>query len=45
LPSTDCPHSEGGTEPVGRMAGDIEPPGADAVEAFFVGNAELILPS
>lgn len=43
--STDFPHAEGGTDPIGRMAGDIEPLGADAVEAFFVGNAELLLPS
>jgi hypothetical protein len=42
LPSTDCPHIEGGTDPIGRMAGDIEPLGADA---FFVGNAGLILPT
>jgi predicted TIM-barrel fold metal-dependent hydrolase len=43
--STDFPHAEGGTDPIGRMAADIEPLGADAVEAFFVGNAELLLPS
>jgi hypothetical protein len=45
--STDFPHPEGGTDPIGRMATDIEPLGADAdaVEAFFVANAELLLPS
>ena len=43
--STDFPHPEGGTDPIGRMAADIERLGADAVEAFFVGNAELLLPS
>ena len=43
--STDFPHPEGGTDPIGRMASDIEPLGAGAVEAFFVGNAELLLPS
>ncbi len=43
--STDFPHPDGGTDPIGRMAADIEPLGADAVEAFFVGNAELLLPS
>lgn len=43
--STDFPHPEGGTDPIGRMAADIESLGANAVEAFFVGNAELILPS
>jgi predicted TIM-barrel fold metal-dependent hydrolase len=42
--STDFPHPEGGTDPIGRMAADIEPLGTDAVEAFFVGNAELLLP-
>jgi predicted TIM-barrel fold metal-dependent hydrolase len=42
--STDFPHPEGGTDPIGRMAADIEPLGAEAVEAFFVGNAALLLP-
>jgi predicted TIM-barrel fold metal-dependent hydrolase len=42
--STDFPHAEGGTDPIGCMAADIEPLGADAVEAFFVGNAALLLP-
>ncbi|MGL4543857.1 MAG: amidohydrolase family protein [Polymorphobacter sp.] len=43
--STDFPHIEGGTDPIGRMASDIEPLGAAALEAFFVGNAELLLPA
>lgn len=43
--STDFPHPEGGTDPIGRMAADIKPLGADAVEAFFVRNAELLLPN
>lgn len=43
--STDFPHPEGGTDPIGRLAGDIEPLGDDAVEAFFVRNAELLLPA
>lgn len=43
--STDFPHPEGGTDPIGRMAADIEPLGDDAVEAFFVRNAELLLPA
>ena len=43
--STDFPHPEGGTDPIGRMAADIEPLGDDAIEAFFVGNAELLLPA
>ena len=42
--STDFPHPEGGTDPIGRLASDIEPLGDDAVEAFFVRNAELLLP-
>jgi len=42
--STDFPHPEGGTDPIGRMAADIEPLGDDALEAFFVRNAELLLP-
>jgi predicted TIM-barrel fold metal-dependent hydrolase len=43
--STDFPHPEGGTDPIGRMAADITPLGNEAVEAFFVGNAELLLPA
>lgn len=43
--STDFPHPEGGTDPMGRMGADIEPLGPAAVEAFFVSNAELLLPS
>ncbi|MCU0269386.1 MAG: amidohydrolase [Acidimicrobiales bacterium] len=43
--STDFPHPEGGTDPIGRMAADIEPLGDNAVEAFFVGNAELLVPA
>jgi hypothetical protein len=42
--STDFPHPEGGTDPSGRMAAGIEPLGDDAVEAFFVTNAELLDP-
>jgi hypothetical protein len=42
--STDFPHPEGGTDPIGRMAADITPLGDAAIEAFFVGNAELLLP-
>jgi len=42
--STDFPHPEGGTDPIGHMGADIEPRGAAAVEAFFVSNAELLLP-
>ncbi len=43
--STDFPHPEGGTDPIGRMGADIESLGDDAVEAFFVSNAELLLPN
>ncbi len=43
--STDFPHPEGGTDPIGRMAADIALLGDAAVEAFFVGNAELLLPA
>ena len=43
--STDFPHPEGGTDPIGRMAADIKPLGDEAVEAFFVRNAELLLPA
>jgi predicted TIM-barrel fold metal-dependent hydrolase len=43
--STDFPHPEGGTDPIGRMGADISQLGSDAVEAFFVGNASLLLPT
>lgn len=43
--STDFPHPEGGTDPIGRMGADIQALGSNAVEAFFVGNAELLLPN
>ena len=43
--STDFPHPAGGTDPIGRMAADVAPLGDAAIEAFFVGNAELILPA
>ena len=43
--STDFPHPEGGTDPIGRMAADITLLGDAAIEAFFVSNAELLLPS
>jgi predicted TIM-barrel fold metal-dependent hydrolase len=43
--STDFPHPEGGTDPIGRMAADIEPLGDEALEDFFVRNAELLIPA
>jgi hypothetical protein len=43
--STDFPHPEGGTDPIGRMAADITQLGSDAIEAFFVRNASLLLPA
>lgn len=42
--STDFPHPEGGTDPVGRMLADIEQLGEQQVEQLFVTNAELLLP-
>ena len=42
--STDFPHPEGGTDPVGCMLADIERLGEDQVERLFVTNAELLLP-
>ncbi len=43
--SSDFPHPEGGTDPIGRMGSDIAPLGDTAIEAFFVRNAELLLPA
>jgi hypothetical protein len=43
--STDFPHPEGGTDPIGKMAADITPLGDEALEALFVRNAELLLPA
>ncbi len=43
--SSDFPHPEGGTDPIGRMGADIALLGEAAVEAFFVHNAELLLPA
>ncbi|MCX6525631.1 MAG: amidohydrolase family protein [Actinobacteria bacterium] len=42
--STDFPHPEGGTDPIGHMATDISPLGDKALEDFFIHNAELLLP-
>lgn len=42
--STDFPHPEGGTDPIGRMHTDIEVLGDAVAEKFFVTNAELLLP-
>ena len=43
--STDFPHPEGGTDPIGRMAADMQPLGDAVLEAFFIHNAELLLPA
>ena len=43
--STDFPHIEGGTDPIGKMGADMAPLGTQAVEGFFVHNAELLLPN
>ena len=42
--STDFPHPEGGTDPIGHMATVISPLGDKALEDFFIHNAELLLP-
>ena len=42
--STDFPHPEGGTDPIGHMATDISPLGNKVLEDFFIHNAELLLP-
>jgi predicted TIM-barrel fold metal-dependent hydrolase len=43
--STDYPHVEGGKDPVGKFLGRLERFGDEALERFFVTNAELLLPS
>jgi predicted TIM-barrel fold metal-dependent hydrolase len=43
--STDYPHSEGGRNPVNRLAATLEPLGADVLEQFFVGNGSRLLPA
>lgn len=43
--STDFPHPEGGTDPIGSMYADVAPLGDDVVERFFVTNAELLVPA
>jgi len=42
--STDFPHSEGGTDPVGVMLGCINRVGDDAAEKLFVRNGLLLCP-
>lgn len=42
--SSDWPHFEGGTDPKGAFAEQIEPLGGAIVEKFFRTNAELLLP-
>lgn len=42
--STDYPHVEGGKDPIGKFLQRMEPLGEDAVEQFFVTNAELLFP-
>ncbi|MCB0994668.1 MAG: amidohydrolase family protein [Acidimicrobiales bacterium] len=42
--STDYPHVEGGRDPVGVFAGELERHGSDVIEKFFVTNGRLLLP-
>jgi predicted TIM-barrel fold metal-dependent hydrolase len=42
--STDFPHTEGGTDPIGRFHADVARLGERVVEKFFVGNGEFLLP-
>jgi predicted TIM-barrel fold metal-dependent hydrolase len=42
--STDFPHFEGGTDPVGGFLKTVAPLGARVVEKFFVENGKLLLP-
>jgi predicted TIM-barrel fold metal-dependent hydrolase len=42
--STDYPHIEGGKDVKRKFAAELEPLGPEAVERFFVTNAELLLP-
>lgn len=43
--STDYPHPEGGTRPLEDFYASVRPLGDEGIEAFFVRNAELILPA
>ena len=42
--STDYPHVEGGSDPLGRFASAVGRHGADVVERFFVTNGRFLLP-
>jgi hypothetical protein len=42
--STDFPHPEGGTNPLGVMSKSIEHLGAATIEKFLVTNSELLMP-
>jgi predicted TIM-barrel fold metal-dependent hydrolase len=41
--SSDYPHVEGGTDPMGVFAGQLAPLGRSVLEKFFVTNGELLL--
>jgi hypothetical protein len=43
--STDFPHPEGGTNPLGVMSKSIERLGAATLEKFLVTNSELLMPA
>ncbi len=42
--STDYPHVEGGTDPLGRFASILARHGPEVIERFFVTNGQLLLP-
>ena len=42
--SSDYPHVEGGTDPMGVFAARLAPLGGAVLEKFFVTNGELLLP-
>ena len=43
--STDFPHPEGGTNPLGVMSESIERLGSATLEKFLVTNSELLMPA
>ena len=42
--STDFPHVEGGKDPLGRFGAAVAGLGPEAVDGFFTGNGETLLP-
>ena len=43
--STDFPHSEGGTDPVGGFTASLAPQGRAVIEQFFVTNGSALVPA